>query len=174
MERDTIAPRHVYTPAWTCCLQSYAQESVLPAAPLVIQAHTRALLELTLIVVFIVISTYATSQMRWLSLEKAVCLRTEFDPPDVHRHAELTLLEICQLTGNNHDKQREINFCNHNHKKHQKYRPVVATVSTGHRASPCVVLAPVELLLQPCWVQTAKSASMLHNMTRRSNAAAAI
>jgi hypothetical protein len=37
-----------------------------------------------------------------------------------------------------HDKQRENNFWNYHHKKHQNYPPVAAAVSTGHRVSPHV------------------------------------
>ena len=55
-----------------------------------------------------------------------------------------------------HDKQRELNFWNYHHKKHHKHLPEVATVSTGHRASPRVVLAPVESLLRPWQAQTDK------------------
>jgi hypothetical protein len=73
-----------------------------------------------------------------------------------------------------HDKQREINFWNYHHKKHQVNLPVAATVSIGHLASPSVGLAPVEPLLWPWQAQTAKSASKLLNMTRSPKAAAAI
>jgi hypothetical protein len=65
----------------------------------------------------------------------------------VRAYPDLTCLRM--QVGRKHDKQREINFWNYHHKEHQNYLPVVATVSADHRASPRVVLAPVESLLRP-------------------------
>jgi hypothetical protein len=52
-------------------------------------------------------------------------------------------------SGQKHDKQRELSFWKTHHKSIKAHLPVAATASTGHHASLCVDLVPVEPPLRP-------------------------
>ena len=54
-----------------------------------------------------------------------------------------------QLLTGKHDKQRELDSWKSITKSTKTHLPVAATVSTGHRASLCVDLVPVETPLRP-------------------------